>query len=149
MNIKPTLYWNPKIVMSYLIQAAAIHRRLPDVRTPGYHTLWPVMLRDEWERLYDMINGTCTMGSPMPPEVTFHENVMEWLRLLDRSRQQLVWMRSNKVPWKILTEEFGRSKATLSRQLDGSLCKIVSHLNRIDSHGDLFRDLRNRANSFR
>jgi len=141
----PTLYWNDKIVMGFLMQAAAIHRRLPEPRVSGYHTLWPPMLRDEWERFYDAINGMPSLCSPMPAEVTFSEVVMDWLRLFDRSRQQIVWMRANRVPWKILCEEFDRSKPTLWRELNDSLAMIVRHLNRIDPHGEDFKALRSRA----
>lgn len=145
MTIRPTLYWNSKIVMGFLMQAASIHRRMPEVRVPGYRTLWPTTMRDEWERFYDMLNGKSTLGSPMPSEVTYHEEVMEWLRLLDRPKQQLLWMRANKVPWKILVEEFGRSKPTLWREMNDSLNVLVRHLNRVDTRGDHFRQLRNRT----
>lgn len=146
MNMKPTLYWSEKIVAGYIIQCASIHRRLPEVRVPGYHTLWPVTMKDEWERLYDMLNGKPTLGSPMPPEVSFSDAVLEWLQLLDRSQQQLVWMRANRVPWKILVEEFGRSKPTLWREHCACLSRIKYHLNRIDPWGEHYRQMRSRAN---
>lgn len=147
MHRKPTLYWHEKLIMAYLIQAASIHRRLPEVRPQGYQTLWPTTLKDDWERLYDLLNGRSTLGSPMPPEITFHEEVMTWLRQLDRKQQQLCWMRANRIPWKILVEEFDRSKASLSRDLHTALESLVAHLNRIDPKGDYFRQLRSRANS--
>ena len=145
MTIRPTLYWNPKIVMGHLMQAAAIHRRMPGVHVPGYHTLWPETMKDEWTHLYDMLNGRTTLGPPYPPEVSYHEEVMEWLQLLDRPKQQLLWMRANRVPWKILVEEFDRSKPTLWREMNESLEVIVRHLNRADVMGDHFKQLRNRA----
>ena len=145
MTIKPTLYWNTKIVEGFLIQAADIHRRLPDVRTPGYHSLWPPTLQDEWERLYDAINGRPTLGSPLPAEVSYSEAVMEWLRYVDPPSRQLLWMRANRVPWKILIEEFSRSKPTLWREQTRCLHAIVCHLNREDSLGERFRGLRARA----
>ncbi len=145
MNIKPTLYWSPIIVMGHLMQAASIHRRLPEVRVPGYHTLWPPTMVDQWERLYDRLNGKTTLGSPMPPEVSYHEEVMAWLRLLDRPSQQLTWMRANRVPWKILVEEFGRSKPTLWREVNSNLDVILSYLNKTDPQGGRIRQLRARA----
>ena len=145
MRKTPTYFWNEKIAMGHLIQAAAIHRRMPEVRMPGYHTLWPVMMQEEAGRLLELIHGKTTLGPPMPPEVTYHEKVMEWLRLLERRQQQLVWSRANQVPWKILVEEFGRSKPTLWRELDRCLGKIVTYLNRTDPHGETFRRLRERA----
>ncbi|MBB5353700.1 hypothetical protein HNR46_003961 [Haloferula luteola] len=145
MEVRPTLYWNEKIVMGYLMQAAAIHRRLPEPRVLGYHTLWPPTLADGWERLYDMINGRTKPVPPMPAEVDFSEAVMAWLRLLDRPHQQIVWMRANRVPWKIIMEEFDRSKPTLWRELNLSLTVLKYHLNRIDPKGEDFKARRSRA----
>lgn len=145
MDVRPTLYWNEKIVMGFLMQAAAIHRRIPEPQVPGYHTLWPPTLVDGWERLYDLLNGRSGLGPPMPAEVTFSDAVMEWLRLLDRPHQQVVWMRANRVPWKILVEELDRSKPTLWRDLNYSLAVIKYHLNRIDPKGEDFKAMRSRA----
>lgn len=147
-NIKPSLYWSEKIIMAYLIQAASIHRRLPNVRVPGYFTLWPASQKDEWENLYDMLNAKSTLGYPMAPEVTFSEEVMDWLRQLDRNQQCLVWSRANRVPWKILTEEFGRSRASLFRDFANALHILITHLNRTDLRGEHFKQLKKRANDF-
>ncbi len=148
MNTSSPHYWNEAIVVSYLEDAASIHRRLPPDRGPGgYFTLWPETLKDDWQLLYDMIHGKFCLGPPMPPEVTFHEEVMEWLRVLDRPRQQLVWMRANRVPWKILIEEFGLCKQTLYIRRKNALDKILTHLDQIDPEGEYFRRLRGRANS--
>ena len=145
MQIKPTLYWNEKIVMAYLIQAASIHRRLPEPRVPGFHTLWPTMLGDDWERLSDVLHGKSSVGSPWPAEVTFSERVMEWLGLFDRPRQRVIWMRANGIPWKLMVEELGRSKQTLWRELNESLVILKYHLTRIDPNGEDFKLLRSRA----
>lgn len=128
MNRIRNTRWNEKLVMIYLEDAAAIHRRLPEVKVPGYFSLWPETLSDDWTRLHDAVNGKTRLGSPMPNEVTFHEEVMEWLRWLDRYEQQLVWMRANRIPWKVLTEQFGKSKTTLWRDTSRGLNRISSML---------------------
>ena len=148
MYRKPTLYWNERLAMSFLIEAASIHRRLPEVRVQSYQSLWPTTLKDEWEYLYNLINGRTTLGPPMPPEVTFHEEVMDSLIYLDRDRQQIVWARANRIPWKIMTEEFGRCRGTLWRRMNEGLYQIALHFNRIDPKGEHFRRLRFRANGF-
>ena len=141
---KPHIYWNEPLVLSYLREAAAIHRRLPEVRVPSYFTLWPDTLKENWERLYDQVNGISRLGPPMPPEVTFQEEVMEWLRLLSPEHQQIVWMRANRIPWKILVAEFGRSKTTLWRELSYCLNRIAARLNAVDEQGTRYRELRGR-----
>jgi len=139
-------YWSENLVMMYLEEAAAIHRRLPAVGVRGHQTLWPTTMQDDWERFYDLINGKTTLGSPMPPEVTFQEKVMDWLPLLERSKQQIVWMRANRIPWKILVDELGRSKPTLWREMRSSLAGISAYLNVLDPKGREFTELRLRAN---
>lgn len=150
MNSSQPPYWTASFVMFYLREAASIHRRLPDVSVPGYRSLWPDTLHDdEWERLYERLNGRIRLGAPMPPEVTYHEAVMEWLPWIDRRQQQLVWMRANRIPWNILVDELGRSKTSLWRELRRGLAILVEHLNRTDPGGTVHRKLRGRANAIR
>ncbi len=120
--------WNEKIVMAYLEDAASIHRRLPKVKVPGYYSYWPETMKDDWERLYDAVNGQALLGSPSAREVTYHEEIMEWLRWLERPQQQIVWMRANRIPWKVLVEQFGKSKTTLWRETNYGLFRIASIL---------------------
>ncbi|MCH6256802.1 DUF6362 family protein [Puniceicoccaceae bacterium K14] len=127
MNKIRNTHWNEKLVLIYLEDAAAIHRRLPEVKVAGYFNLWPETIGDDWTRLYDAVNGKPRLGYPMPPEVSFQEEVMEWLKWLDRYEQQLVWMRANCIPWKVLMVEFDKSKSTLWRDTQRGLSRI-SHL---------------------
>ena len=121
-------HWNKKIVVAYLEDAADIHRRLPRVKVDGYYNLWPETMRDEWTKLYDAVNGTNQLGAPNAREVSYHEEIMEWLRWVQPDQQQLVWMRANRIPWKILIDQFGASKATLWRKVDNGLARIESTL---------------------
>ena len=139
-------FWTPKIVFDYLEEAAAIHRRTPDIKVRGFHCLWPETMQDQWPRLYDLIHGKNTLGSPYSMEITYSEKVMEWLRWLKRPQQQALWMRCNLMPWKILVAEFGKSKTTLWREVQHSLEVITVHLNQVDPKGEAFIRLRTRAN---
>ena len=145
MSQQHTPYWTEDVVMAYLKDAAAIHRRLPEVQVPGYFTLWPETLKDDWARLYDQVNGKPRLGPPMPPEVTYQEQVMEWLRLLGPEHQKIVWMRANRIPWKILVAEFGRCRTTLWSETKFCCSRMASRLNAIDREGARFRNLRERA----
>jgi len=146
MNHKQALYWNEKIVMSHLIHAASIHRRMPPIKVQGYFSLWPETLKNDWERLYDQLNGRTTLGAPMPPEVTYHEKVMDLLSCLDRNEQQITWMRANKIPWYIVVQDLQTSQSTLQRRMRVALNRLIQELNRRDVSGEYYRRLRNRAN---
>lgn len=138
----PEPHWNEKMVMAYLEEAADIHRRLPNVRVLGYHTMWPETMKDDWERLYDMIHGKSRPGSPMPKQVTFSEEIMAWMRWVNRYEQQIIWPRANKIPWKILEGEFGKSKPTLWRDMNSGLIRIASALNARDPDGAYYERLK-------
>lgn len=140
-------YWDERVVMSYLQDAAGIHRRLPPVSVPTYHTLWPETKEmDDWKRLYNMVNGRTTLGSPYPSEVSYSEAVMEWLTWIERDCQQIIWMRANKIPWLFIVEEKERSKQTLWRDMKHGLCQIATMLNTQDPEGEHHSHLRLRAN---
>lgn len=122
-------HWNEKIVMAHLEEAASIHRRLPEVKVAGYFSLWPETMKDDWTRLYDAVNGRNRMGSPMPHEVTYHEEIMQWLRWLPKSEQQIIWMRANRIPWKSLEHQFDVNRTKLWREMNAGLIRIASILN--------------------
>lgn len=121
--------WTEKMVMAYLEEAAAIHRRLPPVKVQGYMNLWPETLKSDWERFYDAANTRTRPGPVMPHEVTYHELIMAWLRWLDPYSQKIVWMRANRIPWKVIEGELDRHRATLWRDTTQALCQIAGRLN--------------------
>lgn len=126
------IIWTDKMVMAHLEEAAGIHRRLPSVTVQGYFNLWPETLKDDWTRLYDRVNAKTRLGSPMPHEVTYHEKIMTWLRWLDSYDQKLVWMRANRIPWKIIVVELNRSKTTLWGDMKQALAIIAGNLSSTD-----------------
>ena len=71
----------------------------------------------------------------MPPEVTYHETVMVWLRWLDPQTQQVVWMRANRIPWKVLQDAFGKGKTALWHQRNGGLQRIAAILENREKTG--------------
>ena len=60
---------------------------------------------------------------------------MAWLRWVNRYEQQIIWMRANNMPWKILIDEFDKSKTTLWRDVNGGLIRIAAVLNARDPEG--------------
>ena len=120
--------WTDKMVMAYLEEAAAIHRRLPPVKVQGYFNLWPETLKDDWTRLYDSVNAKTRLGAPMPHEVTYHENIMTWLRWLDHYSQKLVWMRANRIPWKIIEDKLDKHRSNLSPLYKSAIQLICAQL---------------------
>ena len=146
MSIASDRYWHEKMVMSYLQDAAAIHRRLPPVKVPTYHSLWPETLKDDWQRFHDAVNGKTKLGAPYPAEVSFSDDVLGWLRWIDRRHQQIVFMRANNIPWKLITDQLERGQTALWHDMNNGLTQIGMRLEAKDPLGEHYRRLRLRAN---
>lgn len=136
MSYVQDTHWNEKIVMAHIEAAANIHRRLPELRVQGYGSLWPETLKDDWERYYDAVHGKTRSGPPMPQEVSYHEEVMDWLRWLACEHQQIIWMRANRIPWKVIVDKMDKSKATLARYQQNGLNKIAAILEATQTGSD-------------
>lgn len=132
----PEPYWTEKIVMAFMEEAAEIHRCIPEVRVPGYHSMWPDTLKDDWERYYDMLYARRRRNYALPKQVDFMEEVMRWLRWLNVIEQRVIWARANNIPWKVLEHDFNSSKTTLWRHLNVGTNRLAAILNNNDPDGD-------------
>jgi hypothetical protein len=122
--------------MAFMEEAAEIHRCIPDVRVPGYHSMWPDTLKDDWERYYDMLHARRRRNYALPKQVDFMEEVMRWLRWLNVIEQRVIWARANNIPWKVLEHDFNSSKTTLWRHLNVGTNRLAAILNNNDPDGD-------------
>lgn len=131
----PEPYWTDKIVMAYMEEAAEIHKCIPDVKAPGYHSVWPDTLKDDWERYYDMLHARRRRHYALPKQVDFMEEVMRWLRWLNVIEQRVIWARANNIPWKIIEHDFKSSKSTLWRHMSIGTGRLAGILNNHDPDG--------------
>jgi hypothetical protein len=45
------MYWTPSLVEERFVEAAAVMKRLPEVRVPGYFNTWPRMVVEFADRV--------------------------------------------------------------------------------------------------
>ena len=63
---------------------------------------------------------------PTQAQVTLWEMVvLKWLPLLTPYERNLVWKRANRLPWKLLCRELGRTRVHLWRIYDRALFKLT------------------------
>ncbi|MFJ1293284.1 DUF6362 family protein [Paracoccus yeei] len=123
----PMADWTPIMVEDRLESAADVFRSLPEVKPQGYFNAWP----EYFHSFGDQVGQEPTMRRPRPSprQITQAEDALLWLRWLDPSDARLLWLRSNRKPWKPICWELGISRATANRRWQYGVAVITWRLN--------------------
>ena len=95
-----------------LRSAARTLRRLPNVKVQGYFSTWPTIIREPLEIL--QMEPEPMRLQPSTADITEMEEVLfVWLKWLEPEERRLVWLRAERVRWKLICGRFGvgRTKA--------------------------------------
>ncbi len=95
-----------------LRSAARTLRRLPNVKVQGYFSTWPTIIREPLEIL--QMEPEPLRIKPSMADITEMEEVLfVWLKWLEPEERRLVWLRAERVRWKLICGRFGvgRTKA--------------------------------------
>jgi hypothetical protein len=116
------------MVEASLIEAAAVMRRLPPVRVPGYFNTWPSALVEFADRGGQQPEPM-RLPPPSPAAISRMEEALGWLRWLEAEDVKLVRARADRTPWKAICWQFGIGRATANRRWQYGLCLIAWRLN--------------------
>ena len=95
-----------------LRSAARTLRRLPNVKVQGYFSTWPTIIREPLEIL--QMEPEPMRLQPSTADITEMEEVLfVWLKWIEPEERRLVWLRAERVRWKLICGRFGvgRTKA--------------------------------------
>mgnify|MGYP000957574802 FL=1 len=95
-----------------LRSAARTLRRLPNVKVQGYFSTWPTIIREPLEIL--QMEPEPMRLTPSMADITEMEEVLfVWLKWIEPEERRLVWLRAERVRWKLICGRFGvgRTKA--------------------------------------
>ena len=120
--------WTIETVADRFIEAARTAHRLPPVRVQGYFTLWPTVVRSEWERM-SADEQPKLHFQPSPSEVDAMLEVMHWVQWLEVEQRHLVWMRAKRYGWREISIRFGCCTKTAQRRWAQSLQHVTEQLN--------------------
>ena len=103
--------------------AAYVERLMPPVRPPRYRCCMPDIIYTQQEVAF--MDRKLVRPRPTQAEVSIWEKVViNWLPLLTVFERNLVWKRANRLPWKLLCRELGRTRVHLWRIHDRAILKI-------------------------
>ena len=120
--------WTVEDVAARFEEAARTGSRLPPVRVQGYYNLWPQILREPWERLAAEDRRGHRLP-PTPEEVERMLETMRWVHWLEVDQRHLVWMRSDREPWRNICKRLGCDRTTAWRRWRRALEIVAEKLN--------------------
>lgn len=108
-----------------LEKCADIMKRLPNAKVQGYRSYWPEVLHTIEER--KLWENTKPVVFPTTDEIKFMEQVLEYYRPLDPCETKLVWLRSERCPWKVICHKLGFCRSYLTAKYDEALVKMLMY----------------------
>ncbi|MBF0371616.1 MAG: hypothetical protein HQL52_19440 [Magnetococcales bacterium] len=123
--------WDVKMVALRLEEAAETIKRLPltGLKPASFISSWPPILREFYEA-YGWDEVHIRLGPPSSEAISRMDEVMEWLRWLEPDDVRLLWLRAERVRWKLIQRRFGLARSTVSAHWKAALFQIVAILNR-------------------
>lgn len=103
--------------------AVYVMKLLPPVRAQGYRSAMPDIIYTPQEIVF--MDRKPLKPRPTQEQISQMDEVLEWLEVLEPWERKLVWKRGARIPWKILSYEFGLHRSNLCRHYERALVKIL------------------------
>jgi hypothetical protein len=117
--------WTPNHVAERLAEAAEVLDRLPEARSLGLYSLWP-LLPDGGDA------ARTRAAAPSPEAIDRMDEALSWLLWLEPEERRLLWLRAEGLPWKRITHRLGIGRTTAWQRWTMALLKISIRLNAAD-----------------
>lgn len=111
-------------VATRLEQAANTLRKMPAVKVQGYCSFWPDILHSPAEAYgWEPVSHIRLMATSK--QISEMDEALHWLLWLTPENAKIVFLRSNRVRWKVLGYIFGHSRTKLHTIFVESMCLIM------------------------
>lgn len=102
-------------------------RRLPNVKVQGYFSTWPTIIREPLEIL--QMEPEPLRITPSMADITEMEEVLfVWLKWIEPEERRLVWLRAERVRWKLICGRFGVGRTKAWEMYRRALASIATKL---------------------
>jgi hypothetical protein len=120
--------WTPSMVEERFVEAADVMKRLPDVRVPGFYSLWPKAMHD-FADLVEQEPPRLRRPPPAPGAISRMEEALGWLNWLEPADAKIVWLRATGERWKAICWKVGLARTAANQHWLYALCIIAWKLN--------------------
>lgn len=118
--------WTEEMVADRFEACVKTLRKLPPVRVGGYVSTWPdiVYTPQEINRQEPKPIRICAS----PDEITRMEETLTWFPWVNEAERKLIWLRAERVPWRVIAKKTGFPKTSAQRYWQVALSKIARRL---------------------
>ena len=110
-----------------LRSAARTLRRLPNVKVQGYFSTWPTIIREPLEIL--QMEPEPMRITPSMADITEMEEVLfVWLKWIEPEERRLVWLRAERVRWKLICARMGVGRTKAWEMYRRALARIAARV---------------------
>ncbi|MBQ8870453.1 MAG: helix-turn-helix domain-containing protein [Alphaproteobacteria bacterium] len=110
-------------IKSRIESAVYVMRLLPPVKAQDYRSTMPDIIYTPQEIM--LMDRKPIKPKPTSEQITQMDEVLVWLEVLEPWERKLVWKRGARIPWKVLSYEFGLHRSNLCRHYERALVKIL------------------------
>ena len=108
--------------------AAYVERMLQPVKPPKYRC-WLFEIVYTPQEIAFMDRKPIKLR-PTKEQIDLWERVLLWVEILEPNERQLVWKRAKRIPWKLLSFEYGLHRSNLYHHYECALMKILVEISK-------------------
>lgn len=117
---------NAKYVAQRFKECYETLQRLPGGVNLGCRSFWPD-IRYEARELARQEQRPAKLRAT-PEQITRAEQTLEWIKLVSQGSRELIWMRAEGRPWRVIASITGIPKTTVQRYWVQALVNIAKHI---------------------
>ena len=118
--------WTEEMVAERFEACVNTLRKLPAVRVGGYVSTWPDIVYTPQE--INRQEPKPIRFKASPNEITRMEETLTWFPWVNEAERKLLWLRAERVPWRVIARKTGFPKTSAQRYWQVALSKIARRL---------------------
>ena len=115
--------WTEEMVAERFEACVNTLRKLPAVRVGGYVSTWPDIVYTPQE--INRQESKPIRFTASPDEITRMEETLTWFPWVNEAERKLIWLRAERVPWRVIARKTGFPKTSAQRYWQVALSKIA------------------------
>ena len=115
--------WTEEMVAERFEACVNTLRKLPAVRVGGYVSTWPDIVYTPQE--INRQESKPIRFTASPDEITRMEETLTWFPWVNEAERKLLWLRAERVPWRVIARKTGFPKTSAQRYWQVALSKIA------------------------
>lgn len=124
--------WHTKQVAQRFEECITILRGLPGRHKLGYASYWPKIIFSTRE--LSQQEPSPIRLSATPDQITRMDETLSWLGWINQAERRLIWLRADRIPWRVVSLETGFPRSSAQRYYVEALIKVAKRLGLVSAN---------------